>query len=265
MVAVMPDDSDPAHAARIDLSPGETSVSELYKAIPDRHTNRFPHDQDRPVLPETLEALRALGNDIPEVTVFCFTTDEERRRVGEGMSQATEAYIADAEQVHGGDRWGRQSWQDVQRYRDGLYPPDIAPIPPILRAIVKMLPPGVVSEEQGNKLFLQVMKEIHVTTAAFGILAVRDNRDNAQRIQGGRLWQRMHLWGTTQGLGMGPINIMAERADREDTLGLEPQSGNTLKELIGDPDWQTLMPFGFGYPTSEALASPRRAVEDVLI
>jgi hypothetical protein len=128
-----------------------------------------------------------------------------------------------------------------------------------------MLPPGLVSEEQTNKIFLKVMQETHVTMAAFGFLAVRDNHDNAQRLQGGRLWQRMHLWGTTQGLAMGPINIMPERADRENTLGIEPQSGNALKELIGDPSWQALMPFAFGYPTSKALASPRRAVEDVLI
>ena len=153
-LTLLPDASEPAHAARIDLTSGETHVSELYKAIPERHTNRFP--TDGPVPKETLEALQALGNDIPGVTVFWFTTDEERRLVGEGMVQATEAYIADAEQAHGGDRWARNSWQDVQRYRDGVTI-DTAPIPPILRAIAKMLPPGLVSEGQANKIFLKVM------------------------------------------------------------------------------------------------------------
>ena len=44
-----------------------------------------------------------------------------------------------------------------------------------------------------------------------------------------------------------------------------PCFGNALKELIGDSEWQALMPFALGYPTVKALASPRRAVEDVLL
>ncbi len=57
---------------------------------------------------------------------------------------------------------------------------------------------------------------------------------------------------------------MAERADRERQLELEPTFTRALAALIGDPDWQALMPFRVGYPTVTALASPRRAVQDVL-
>ena len=109
-------------------------------------------------------------------------------------------------------------------------------------------------------------REIHVGTArAFGIVAVRDSRDNAQRLRGGRAWQRMHLWATTQGLAMQPLNQMTERADREAQLGLKPDFGDVLKDLVGEPGWQALMPFRVGYPTAEARLSPRRAVGDVVV
>ena len=61
------------------------------------------------------------------------------------------------------------------------------------------------------------MKGLYDTTDTFGVIVVRNNRDNAQRAQGGRIWQRMHLWGTTQGLAMAPVNQI-KRIDREDSI-----------------------------------------------
>ena len=40
----------------------------------------------------------------------------------------------------------------------------------------------------------------------FGILLARDAGDNGQRVEGGRLWQRMHLWATAEGIAMHPLN-----------------------------------------------------------
>lgn len=106
---------------------------------------------------------------------------------------------------------------------------------------------------------------VHVATAAgFGLLVIHDLSNNAQRLNGGRFWQRAHLWATIQGLAVQPLNQTTERADRERQLGLEPTFTRALAELIGDSDWQALMPFRIGYPTVTALASPRRAVHEVL-
>ena len=102
------------------------------------------------------------------------------------------------------------------------------------------------------------------TATVFGILAARDSTDNGQRLAGGRLWQRMHLWGAANGLAMQPLNQPAERADCELQLGVQPCFGNALAELLGDPNWHALMPFRLGYPTQEARLSPRRSVEAVL-
>ena len=77
--------------------------------------------------------------------------------------------------------------------------------------------------------------------------------------------ERAACWATANRLAMQPLNQMPERADREASLGLEPVFGNALSDLIGDPAWQALMPFRLGYAQREALPSPRRAVEDVLV
>jgi hypothetical protein len=103
------------------------------------------------------------------------------------------------------------------------------------------------------------------TAAAYGIVVARDPRDPAQRLAGGRLWQRLHLWAAARGIGMQPLNQMPERADREATTGIEPRFGRVLAGLVGDDAWQALMPFRLGYPVGEAMPSPRRALEEVLV
>jgi hypothetical protein len=64
---------------------------------------------------------------------------------------------------------------------------------------------------------------------------------------------------------MQPLNQMPERADREASTGIEPRFGRVLAQLVGDDAWKALMPFRLGYPLAEAMPSPRRPVEDVLV
>ncbi len=127
-----------------------------------------------------------------------------------------------------------------------------------------MLPPT--SIEQNDHFWLDATEKVHVpTAAALGILTVKNRHDRTQQLKCGQLWQRMHLWATTQGLAMQPLNQMPERAAREEVLGIEPKFSQALAKFIDDANWQALMMFRLGYPTSKALPSPRRAVEDVII
>lgn len=259
---LMPDDSDPTHAARIDLSPGEKDATDLYEAIPNRHTNRAAYDTGRRVSSETLGALRGLVGDDPGVEVFWFATDAERERVGDLTIEGTKAFIADEEQSRDSDAWFRHDWSTVQQKRDGITL-DAQSLALPLAAGGKMLPES--SEETNNEFWLTTTKDRHVATAAaFGTIAVRDDRDNAQRIEAGRLWQRMHLWATTKGLAMQPLNQIHERAERETVLGIEPRFGDALKELVGDPVWKGIFTFRTGHPTVEARESPRRPAGDVV-
>jgi len=255
--------SAPAPVARVTLTETEPVASRLFEAIPDRHTDRGPFDRQRPVLAEQLQALEELGNDLPELKVAWFVSPQERSRVGSLLVEATEAIIRDEEQAGASYRWFRHDWDDIQHYRDGLTL-DTFGMPAPIRVAAKMLPP--LPRRHFDQGWLDSTRDVQVATAAtFGIITVADSRDDRLRLQGGRLWQRMHLWATTTGLAMQPMSQITERADREASLNLQPQFGAALRELTGDPQRDVLMVFRLGYPTEPAPASPRRSVPDVLL
>jgi len=212
---------------------------------------------------QTLAQLAALVSDIPEVRVRWYAQAPERATFGELIVQATKAIIADRQQAADSARWFRDSWQAIEKHRDGITL-DAQSLPSFINVMAKLLPaPG---QDTADQMWLKATRESHVgTAAAFGLLAVHDSGDTVQRLLGGQAWQRMHLWGTTQGLGMQPLNQLPERADRERQLGIEPRFGNALKALLGDKGWQVLMPFRLGYPTRVGLPSPRRPVPSVLV
>jgi hypothetical protein len=261
-VALFPNRGDPSHVARVTLARGTSALSPLYAAIPQRHTNRGAYDP-RPLPESALRALGELGADLPEVSVRWFSAADARREIGAHIVAASHAIADDAEQSRDSGAWFRNSWQEVQQKRDGLTI-DAQALPDWMRVAAKMLPP--VSAARADRLWIETTRDVQVATApAFGLLRVRDPADNAQRVQGGRLWQRMHLWGQAQGIAMQPLNQMAERADREKVLGIEPRFRRVLEGLAGEGGWQALMPFRLGHPTVAALASPRRSMEEVLL
>jgi hypothetical protein len=260
---------DATHVARVDLQLGPTSApttaSALYQAIPHRHTNRYPYDTKRPVTEATLEALRTLNTD-SLVRVVWVTDATMRQHLGNLMVEAARAFVADKPLVRDDDRWYRATWQDVQRFRDGITL-DAAGLPDLTRLLGKLLPPA--SADQQHAYFVKGVQTQVQTAGMLGMLAVHNKRDNAQRVQAGRVWQRMHLWATTQGVAMQPLNQLTEMADREAVLASTSTStrhfGDALRDLISDPDWQVLLSFRTGYPTHEALRSPRRAVSTVVL
>jgi hypothetical protein len=81
------------------------------------------------------------------------------------------------------------------------------------------------------------------TAAAFGIIAVHNVFDNIQRLEGGMFYQRMHLWATSNGLAMQPMNQMTERADREVSLGIEQTFGNALRDSLSTQTGRHCLPF----------------------
>jgi len=262
-VAMFPNAGDPGHVARVTLSRGTAPVSPLHAAIPLRHTNRGAYDLQRPLRESALRDLQALGDDLPDVSVRWFTGADERLDLGARIVEASQAIAADRDQSRDSGAWFRSSWQEIQQKRDGLTI-DAQALPTWMRVAAKILPP--VSPDRADRLWIEATRDVQVATApAFGLLLARNPGDNVQRVQGGRLWQRMHLWAQTRGIAMQPLNQLAERADREKSLGIEPRFQRVLDGLVGDAAWHALMPFRLGHPTVTALASPRRAMEEVLL
>jgi hypothetical protein len=162
-VSLLPDPGNPAHVAHILLSPGTRISSQLYDAIPRRHTNRGPYEPGRSVPADVLDALAALGADLPGTRVIWFSTPEARARVGELIVAASEAIVADREQSADSARWFRTSWQQLQAMRDGITL-DAQSLPPLVNAAAKILPP--LSQESADRVWLQATREQHVATAA---------------------------------------------------------------------------------------------------
>jgi hypothetical protein len=262
-LAVLPDPGDPALIAHVELNSGPVSNLALYRAIPRRHTHRAPFDTARDLSQSILSGLDHEVADIQQAAVVWITSDTAKRQVGQLIVEGAQAIAADHDQSVDSFRWWRDSWSDIQTYHDGMTI-DAAGLSPVITALGKILPPQ--SREQNDQAWIQQTRDNYVKTAAvFGILVVRDATDNAQRIAGGRLYQRLHLAAVNSGLAMQPLNQITERIDRERLLGLNPRFTQGAADLMTEPGWQPLMSFRAGYPTVTTPLSPRRRAEAVLL
>jgi len=237
--------------------------SDLYAAIPKRHTNRGPYIKGKKVDAGMIEALSGLRNSDSDLRIFWFQGPEQMRAFGELTVRATQAIGADKEQSKSSARWMRTSWSDIERLRDGLTY-DAQGMTSAMRTLAKFFPQ--LNIQRMDQYWLTATREIHVATAgAFGMIAVRDTRDMHQLVEAGRLWQRLHLFSTLHGVAMQPLSQPVERRDREFQLGQPPIYANALSDLQQDDSWHAVMPFRLGYPTRDAPPSPRRAIASVLI
>lgn len=260
-VTLLPTPGDTAHVARVELTPGAVIASPLYAAIPLRHTNRGAYDTKRPVDARVLAAMGDLATN-PDVTLVWLTTETEKQRFAALTLQATAAIIADPEQARDDFAWWRSDWHAIQQHKDGITL-DPAGLPDVTRALGKILPAQ--SLPAYDKAWLDGMRNRQVgTAAAFGLLVTRGHDDNAQRLAAGRLWQRLHLYATTQGLAMQPLCQVPERVDREQATGSDPIFTRALTGLLPEPSGQAVMAFRIGYPTMAAHLSPRRLAQEVL-
>jgi nitroreductase len=261
-LTILPNPNDRTLIAHVDLGSGPKSNSSLYKAIPKRHTSRAPFDTSHAVAQETLSALDSAVADISGASVVWITTDAQKRQIGQLIVEGAQAFAADAKQSSDSFRWWRDSWSDIQRYKDGMTI-DASGASPFVIALGKILPP--LSREQNDQSWIQLTRDQYVkTAAAFGVVVVNDSTDDVQRTQGGRLYQRLHLLAVTKGLGMQPLNQITERIDREKAVGLPARFHAGISSLL-PPNVEPLMTFRIGYPTAEPPLSPRRPAEDVLV
>jgi len=262
-ITYFPNKSDDRHIATIDLSTMSPLPSELYDAIPKRHMNRGPYNKTRPISPEIFQTLSNLNSDSSDVQLSFFNTEQDKLKIGQAMIEATQVLMSDQEMIDVDPKWTRQTWQDIEKHKDGITT-DAQGLPILTRIIAKMLPP--MSPEQNNKFWLDTLKVKHVgTAAAFGFIAVPNLTNKRQVVKAGQLWERLHLWATSKGLGMQIMNQLSERRDRELALNLTPQFGDRLGEILKTSEWHSIIQFRMGYPTIEALPSPRRPVKDVLV
>lgn len=260
---LLPSPGQPLHVASVALTPGPRRRSELYEQIPHRHTDRTAYTA-QPVRSESLTQMSGLGADLPGPRVYWFTSQSDRSRISALMIAAAQALTEDRQQSVDDNRWFRHDWDAIQRYKDGLTI-DAQGLPELTAAVAKMLP--ATSRQYNDTFWVNHTRDPQTkTAAAYGIIAVPDPHDNAQRLTGGRLLQRIHLWTAAHGLSLGHMNQITERADRERQLGLAPRFGDASRGLIPDAGFQQLVAFRIGYPsgTDGRRLSPRIPAAQVL-
>jgi nitroreductase len=259
----IPADPGPQLLARVDLNAGKREESELYDAIPRRHTNRSAFLPQNPIPPQLIDSLRSLASDDPNVRIFLFTAEADRKKIAEiGSSANTEIY-SDPEVDRGSQRWIRARWSDVQKYRDGLTI-DAWGQPPIATGIAKMMPSAILrwAASRGPK---DGYSRLMLSAPLICILAVHDRYDREDCLRAGRIWQRAHLLATARGLAGRPCNESVEMVDHERTLQKPALRASLLSEILGDATWQPAFVFYMGYPKWTAHASPRRPIEEVVL
>jgi len=249
--------------AHVDLATGKREESELYAAISRRHTNRSAYIPEKPIPPEFIDALSALASDEPDVKIFLFTAEADRKKIV-GISSAANTELYSAPEVdRGSDRWVRMNWNSVQKHRDGLTV-DAFGLPPIKTAVAKMMPLWMLrwAASRGPQ---NGYSNLMLSAPLIGIIAVHDRYDQEHCLRAGRIWQRAHLLATARGLAGRPCNEAVELLDHDKAGGELAKRTGWLGDVMGDYTWQPTFVFYMGYPTLTARASPRRPIEKVIV
>ncbi|MEX0810286.1 MAG: hypothetical protein WD044_16290 [Dongiaceae bacterium] len=271
--------------ARLYLTEVPPSRSPLVDVIDARHTNRRAYDGEI-MVPEYVKAAMQteVGRGLPPLRLFLFEPgDGKFGRLGNLIVQATEAITADSAMSADSARWFRFDRTQVLTHRDGVTL-EAAGLPTLATALAKLMPDP--DPADAEREWLRATRETHVGTAPLlGMIAVGDLYDMPNTIAAGRLWQRLHLLLTANGIAAQPLNQPVEIVDRQRALGREPVMANALAELIvlAEADeaeaatvagteaattgivWQPTLVFRAGYAERGAVASPRRPLDAVLL
>jgi hypothetical protein len=156
--------------------------------------------------------MTALSDGFPSARLYWYDGEADRVRIGALMVEAARAITQDDQQSRDSFKLFRSSWDEIQKHKDGLTI-DAQGLPALTTAVAKLLPAS--ERESGDKFWVDQTRKTHTrTAAAYGIVAVPDARDNADRLTGGRLLERVHLWTASNGVALHHMNQITERGPR---------------------------------------------------
>ena len=262
-LGAIPAESKPELLARVDLVLGKPEETDLYDAIPRRHTNRSAYNPQKPIPPQFVDTLSRLASEEPDVKLFLFPAETDRKKIVEISSAANAEIYSDPDVERGSDQWIRINWSEVQKFRDGLSI-DAFGLPPIATGVAKLMPLWLL-KRLGSRRDANGYSDLMLTAPLIGIMAVHDRYDREHCLRAGRIWQRAHLLATARGLAGRPCNESVEMIDHEKALGKPALRAGLLGEVLGDAAWQPTFVFYMGYPKRTAHASPRRSIESVIL
>jgi hypothetical protein len=261
-LVLLPNGGRQSLIARIELKPGSAAEVPHYRAIGERHTNRSAYYRERDLAPAVIEAFnkQALSGN---ANLLLFSADDrEGKLFAEGTIEATAKYIADPKLLKDSHHWFRYSLEEVNEKRDGLSVIGLG-MPEWQTRVALSLPESWLGDF-GRK-WLDATESQHCATAPrFGVIAVRNRDDKAQLLEAGRLWQRLHLEATLQGVAMHPLNQMMEMVDHDCFEGHIGRAEYQLARIVNDSGLQAVFGFRCGYAKRPAKPAPRRGVNEVI-
>jgi hypothetical protein len=261
-LVLFPNGGKQSLVARVELKPGGAAEVPHYRAIGERHTNRSAYDPERDLAPAVIEAFNKQvlsGN----ATLSSFSaSDPEGKLFAEGTIEATAKYIADPTLLKDSHHWFRYSLEEVNEKRDGLSVIGLG-MPEWQTRAALSLPESWLGDF--GKKWLEATESQHCATAPrFGVIAVRNRDGKAQLLEAGRLWQRLHLEATLQGVAMHPLNQMMEMADHDCFEGHISIAEYQLNQIVKGSGLQAVFGFRCGYAKQPARPAPRRGVNEVI-
>jgi hypothetical protein len=228
-----------------------STLQPLVDAIPNRHTNRGPYKIEQAV---SMETLTKLGSQ----PVFILDS-AAKKDLGALIVEATQRFIADREMARDSGRWLRTGRREIEAHKDGVST-DTSGLPPVLTALVKLLPDQNVMA--ADRYWLGATRDVQVpTAAAYGILFTPDRLNIPEALGVGTNWQMLHLSATAYGLAAQPLNQPVEMMDRDHVLGRKDDYAKEIRKIAGVADGDPAFIFRVGYAERTALPSPRRPLE----
>jgi len=248
--------------AWVELSTGTPHETALYKAIPDRHTNRSLYDPAKPLPANFASQLLAACDLGPDIRMFLVSDQAERRLLTSINSAANTQLYSDPKVESGSEQWIRWRDADIRKYQDGLTVDNFG-LSPFMTAVAKSSPLWLLHRAASPSSRKSIYEKQMLSAQLMSIIAVRDRLDRRQSLLAGQMWQRAHLFATTQGVAAHPGNEAIEMIDYEKASDQPAKRMTQLQQLIGNAVWQPTFLFLLGYPTLPAHLSPRRPAETV--
>jgi len=248
---------DPSHVATVTLTAGDPTPSALADAILRRHTNRGEYLDAAPPA-GLLEGLEAHATE-DGVRLRFVVEREAKRAFRDATLEATRAILDDDEMRDASHLWYRHGPDAIAEHRDGVTI-DATGLGSTQAAFGKAL--GRPSASNAGEYWMRATKERQSTGAAF-VVVETEHATRSDELRAGRAYQRMHLWASNEGLGMQPLNQLAEMQDREEELGSEPRFTEMLAAFTNGGRPQML--FRVGVPWDDGRRSPRRPLSWVTL
>ncbi len=231
---------------RIDLSTGQTSQTELFKAIPKRQSTRSDYD-GRSVSVEDLKALERAAA-IEGVNLRLITNEKDREDILDFVVQGNSAQVDDPDFVQELLDWIRFNPAEAMRSGDGLFTATSGN-PTMPTWIGRRLFGWFFEKEAENAKYVS-----HLRSSAGVAVFTGDREDKEHWVKVGRAFQRFALQATALGMRHAHINQPAE----------VPGVRSEFSSWLGAPDMRPDLVVRFGYAPALPM-SLRRSVDRVIV